>query len=282
MYINKWAAKQSAKKTLKDKWLMAAVVFTVAATICIAYILVSSLVVLVFRANGVWSAIFPSKSESLFNPRDISTTLITVAVKLLVLLPVILGLLRWFWRACCGMYDGVETLFYYFSSKNAYLRALKATVIFWSASIAAGFACMLPAYITFLVASPDLYQFFGGNMPSLFGAAGALVQLLRRMGYVALVFVWARLINYLPMVVIYDDVKPEKLFPITMRVFAHCTTQTIGFIFGFFGYILLSVLLIPLVFVGPYITTSYMMYVKFVVNNYNIRVKNMAENVHFC
>lgn len=282
MYINKWAAKQSAKKTLKDKWLTAAAVFTVAATIYIAYSLFSSLVMLIFRANGAWSAIFPSKLELLFNLRDALTTLITVAVKLFVLLPVILGLLRWFWRACCGMYDGVETLFYYFSSKSVYLRALKATAIFWAASIAAGFVCMLPTYITSLIASPRLYQLFGGNMPSSFGAAGTLIRALRLMGYVALVFVWARLINYLPMVVMYDDVKPEKLFPITMRVFAHYTTQTMGFILSFFGYILLSVLVIPLVFVGPYIITSYMTYVKFAVNNYNIQLKNMAENVHFC
>lgn len=282
MYINKWAAKQSAKKALKDKWLTAAAVFTVAFTIYIAYSLFSSLVMLVFRSNGAWSALFPSKLERLFNLRDALTTVVIVAVKLFVLLPVILGLVRWFWRACCGMYDGVETLFYYFSSKKAYLRALKATLIFWGASIFAGFICMLPAYIAAIIASPQLHQLLGGDVPGYFGAAGTLIQSLRLIGYTALVFVWARLINYIPMVVIYDDITPAKLFPLTVKIFSHYTMQTIGFVLSFFGYVLLSIFIIPLVFVGPYIITSYMTYVKFAVNNYNIQLKNMAENVHFC
>ena len=100
-----FAIKKTAKKSLKINFVKS--------------ILVSIVVIFCYLINNNIGSVFYLIGG------DALATAIFLILNLFMLSPIFFGALRYFWRLLCGVADSPLSVFYYFTSKEKYIKLLK-------------------------------------------------------------------------------------------------------------------------------------------------------------
>lgn len=244
--------KLTAKTALKNNWPKAAAV----CVIPVCAWLISGLAV----------------SLTAYMANEAAGAVLFAFLSFFVLLPLILGVIRFFWRMIFGADDSPVSVFYWFSSKNNYLRAVKLEFLLAVRALFFGIILFIPAMIVDLFAGSFLYDALKIPIPLWTSNLYYLSLFLKTVASVILVFIMAR--YYMAPFLLIADEEMDAAEAIHMSDVISKST-ILDFIYLFFsliGWIALSVLIIPIMFTLPYIITSVSVHVRFAVAEYNKRV----------
>lgn len=273
MDINMRAVKPNAKIALKNKWVEAILVFLCLATVCIAEYCTVLLFSSLFGATAIYSLFLPSEFLELATLPNIALGIVKAALLLTVTMPFGMGVFRWYFRMPDEKNDSLSGIFYYYSSAKRFKRALTSGGILLLSLFLIGAVSMIPFYISSALSSAKFYQFLGINMPA-YAHLSVFTTVFRVLGAAIYFLLAIRLIWYLPMCVVFENKTPKELLRATFAIFKFFMGHTVSLAFSFFGWYLLSLLVIPMIYTVPYFITSCCTFFRYAINNYNIYFKS--------
>lgn len=250
--------KLTAKTALKGNWLKNIIA---SATVIFSY--------LIFQISAGYIA-------SISN--DAAAYIFLILSGIFVLSPLILGIVRYFWRFICGAEDDTVTVFYYFSGKSLYFRALHLTLSLFLRALGFGVLLFAPSIITDIFSGVKIYDMLNIPIPMWTSNLYYASVFLKTIAVVVLLFIMAR--YYLAPVLAVADEKMDIAEAVHMSCIVSRMTllDFICFIFSFLGWFIISVLVFPLIFVMPYFLTSYCVHSRFAVAEYNKRIEKMGQS----
>lgn len=244
------AVKSTALITLKENWAQS----------CAQSMIPVFATIIVFLCSVLLSLPFG----------NIIAYLIFAVIFSLIVAPLWLGTLRTFWRCANGINDGVSGCFYYFSKKNEYIRSVKFNLMILLHWIKVSLILLIPAILVHILTNSQIYDFFGLSIP-------LFVMNLRYLGVVfcigALILGIAHLITlYLPafLFVSIEDMKPPECLKRGREIGRYTKSRFFTHLISYMGWLVVSILLIPLIFTMPYLMMSYVVECRYNVAFYNL------------
>lgn len=206
-----------------------------------------------------------------------AVNILLILFSLFIMAPAALGLIRAFWRIMWDSEDKAEIIFYYFSSKKLYKKALKLIFNLAFKFLWIGLLLLIPSIITDTLSSVKVYDLFGLSAPAFASNLWVLSAFLRASAFIILIAIMLK--YYLaPFLFVADEDMDvmEAIHKSTVLTRATAVDFLI-LVLSFLGWILLSVLVIPLIFTLPYMVMSYVVHSRFAVANYNKVVKEFKR-----
>lgn len=187
----------------------------------------------------------------------------------LVVLPVILGLLRFYHRLMWNQKDNVISVFHYYSDATLYKKALKYSFIFILRLLSVAVLTYLPVILLWIVSNEQIYEFLETEMPKFVSSLSVAEKGLTILSTAT--FIFFNLKYYLtPFLVVADeDMDISEALHMSKMISRKSTIDFVGLFFGMSFWILISVFSIPLPFTLPYIILAYMVHCRFAVAHYN-------------
>ena len=187
----------------------------------------------------------------------------------LLLFPLIHGLVRFFWRLLFGADDSPLAVFYFFSGKAEYMRAMR---------LITGLCLRLAFFAIFLFIPAKIVDIFGGvkiydlldiPIPLWTSNLYYLSLFLKTVASVLLFFIMLR--YYAAPVLSVADEKKDASEAIHMScvIYKRTMLDFIYLFFSFAGWILLSLTFIPLIFTMPYFIAAVCVHTRFAIAEYN-------------
>ncbi len=258
MTVGSNAVKSTAKTVLKGNWLKAIV--------CIGVVIFS------YFINS-----FVSSLVSVF-AGDIIAEIFYVILSLFILLPLFMGALRYFWRMILESNDKPIIVFYYFSSKNLYLKTLKLIFAVILKLIPIAIVVFLPAVLVWLLSQSYFFEWFNLAIPLWSRNLEYAIIFTKTLSTVVLIFYALRFYILPVLFVACEDLEILEALNMSSIISKKSTLDFIYLFFSFFGWILISLLAIPLIFTLPYMITSYLVHTRFAITEYNNHIESsMAE-----
>ena len=198
-----------------------------------------------------------------------------------IVLPVFLGLLRFYRRLMWNEKDNIISVFHYLSSGEKYKKALKCSFVFLLRLLSVAVLAYLPSIFLWVISNDVLYEFIGINMPSFIRsfseAQTALITLSTA------VFIFFALKFYLtPFLLVADeDMDIGEALHMSKVISRKSTIDFIALLFGMSFWILISAFLVPLPFTLPYIVLAYMVHCRFAVAHYNKTAQRKSNPPQF-
>ncbi len=192
-----------------------------------------------------------------------------------VIIPLVLGELRYIKRLMAGIKEPVSAVFLYFSESKLYVRAIKLILGIASRLVVTAIAVMLPAAVVRLFSGEWIYGVLGIDMP-LFASN------LWMTGYVfyyiglALLFLIS-LKYYLSFYIFISNSTADisEILKVSCVISKRTYFDFLLLILSLSFWILLSVMQLPLVFLFPYLAASYCIHSALAVKQYNTVVESM-------
>lgn len=189
---------------------------------------------------------------------------------LLVLSPLFLGVLRFFWRLINYADDSLVSVFYYFSELPRYIRAIKLTLVMGWRILTAVIICMLPYFAIGLVTGGGLYQFFGWEIPLWVPNLILIESFLKIVGIVT-ASVYGSRYYLVPVIAIMDE---ERLLLEAVHISCLVSKRSgmafLSLLCSCIFAVLISFFVIPAIYTIPFIVTAYLIHCRFVMVNYNL------------
>lgn len=250
--------KLTAKTALKNNWLKTSVSCLIVLFACL----------IISIATGFVSFVF----------NDVTAYVFLGICAIFLLFPLALGLVRFFWRFIFGADDSPVSVFSYFSGKTEYKRALRLTVSLTLRTVGFGLLLFFPAIIVDLFSQAKVYDFLNIPIPLWTSNFSYLSVLLKTVAGVALFFVMLK--YYLAPFLITADENMEvgEAIHMSATIYKNVMLDIIYLFLSFLGWLVLSVLIIPLVFTMPYMLTSLSVHVRFAIAEYNKRVEKINQS----
>lgn len=223
--------------------------------------------VFVFLINGLLSAVLA----------EITTEIIALAFEMLflifVILPLLFGTVRFFRRAVWGEKESPAEIFYCFGGKAKYLRALSLGVKLALRFGITLLVCLIPAGILYLFGKAEFYSALNILMPSFAPSLSVVAIIFEVLGVSAAILI--NLKYYLAPFFAYanEEISTNEAIRMSRIVARGSLPDFCWLLISFIGWIIISILVIPLVFTLPYFLSCYTVHARFSVAQYNKTVK---------
>lgn len=250
--------KLTAKTALKNNWVGAVITSAVAV---LAYFICSLSASILSIAIG-----------------NIAANIIFYAMLLFGFLPIGFGLLRYFWRLLFSVRDNPLSLFYYFSEKPLYLKALKLEFMILLRAFGFGIVLYLPAIAVWVISNNFIYDLLGLPIPMWSANLNYVLSLLTTTATAILFFIMVKFYLSPMLFVADDDIDVAEAVHMSKTISKKTALDFIFLGFSFIGWILLTFLYIPTIFILPYIITSYLVHSRFSVAEYNKHIEQNMKN----
>ena len=253
MSVGSNAVKVTAKTALKNNWVKVI-------TICMV------LIFTVFISNFVASLI------TVLTGRYLAIA-ITAFVTVFLTLPLILGILRYVWRMLFSADDNPISVFYWFSSKTLYKRAMNLVWILTLRALLWLAVFNLPTVFIYIFSRSFIFDFLNISAPLWTANSQFYVFFLENFAIVATVL--AMLKYYIaPVLYVADDnIDAREAVHMSVVISRKSMADFIFLGFSFFGWIVLSFFILPLIFTMPYMLTAYSVHIRFAIAEYNRHVE---------
>lgn len=195
--------------------------------------------------------------------------IIFVLETVFLLAPIFLGYIRYIWRMIFGADDSPVSVFYYISGKKIYFKTLSFFGILILKAVPIGIVLFLPSILLSLFTKEYIYDLLNIAMPLWIANLNSVITILTVFATVALCFYMLR--YYIsPILFIADEnMDVYETLHMSKTISRKSALDFIYLFSSFIGWILLSVLVIPLIFTLPYFITSYAVHTRFAVAEYN-------------
>jgi hypothetical protein len=186
--------------------------------------------------------------------------------------------LRYFWRLSCGTKDNPISVFYYFSSRQAYLKTLHLVFSLLIRVAICYLIFSIPVFIAQLISGTWLYSVLDVSIPIW------TVNLTDVMNFLRFIAICATLFSVLkfylaPMLFVADEsMDTSEALHLSTVISKRTLLDFIFFFFSFLGWGLLSVLIIPLIFTIPYFITAYLIHSSYAVNAFNEAISKINHD----
>ncbi len=250
--------KLTTKTALKKHWVSAIITSTIAVLIYFICKLISSVLSIVIG--------------------NVSAMVIFYSSLFFLILPIGLGLLRYFWRILFSVCDNPMSIFYYFSKKELYFKAIKLEFLILIRAL--GFAAILylPAIAVWIVSNNFIYDALDLPIPMWSANLNYVLSLLRTTASAVLFFAMVKFYLAPMLFVADDDIDVDEALLMSKVISKKTALDFIFLAFSFIGWILLSFLYVPTIFILPYILTAYLVHSRFSVAEYNKHIQQNTKS----
>ena len=206
------------------------------------------------------------------------TYILFTLMSIFIIAPLFLGLLRYIWRILFSANDNPILVFYYFSEKTKYIKALNFIFHFIFKAIPMAILIFSPTFVVWILSQKFIYELFDIATPIWTSNLNSILRILVVFAIVSLVFYMLRF--YIAPILFVADEKSDvsEILHMSTVIARKSSLDFIYLISSFIGWILISVLVIPLIFTLPYILTSYAVHVRFAIAEYNKHIGNLNNN----
>ncbi len=250
--------KLTAKTALKNNWLKC-----IAASLTLIF---SCLILLIAADYAVYIS------------NDAVGYILLAVGAIFLIFPLALGLIRFFWRMIFGAEDRLPVLFYYFSDRKKYGRALRLASALALRAVGFGAILFLPAIIIDLFSGVRIYDIMDIPIPIWTGNLYYVSVFLKTVASVILFFVMSRYYLAPFLAVADEDMDVAEAMHMSCTISRDTELDFIYLIFSFIGWLLISVFVFPLVFTMPYFMTSLSVHTRFAVAEYNKKVEKNSDS----
>ncbi len=204
-------------------------------------------------------------------PRRFGVLIVLIAVltAFAVLFPLLLGVVRFFWRLTDDLDEAPSAAFYYFKSFFLYKRAIKSILLLTFKVLTTFIPCMLPYYVTVLLSNSWLYRFLGTEIPLWVAGLALVSEFLKYAGIFLGSLILLRHYLFLAVVVMDDELLIYEAAHISTMVSSHSIGAFASLIVSLLGWVLLSFLIAPLIYTAPLIFSCYAVHSRYAIVNYN-------------
>lgn len=258
MLPNSTAVKREAKRLLAGKWPLG-----IAAVMVFVFFIM-------FMAI-LYSMLYPYFSSGV---PFIVLTILTLFFSVALGFPLLLGVLRVY--RCIGTDTDTDlyTVFYYFSSAKRLTKAIWLCIFLVSKFALTALLLLLPSIIIDALASGKLPFFEASGMPIWFSNLWVFGTFLRGIAIAVLVYIVLRYYLCAYIFVQNDNINIMEAVLLSKNVGKMNISGFVGLILSLLGWILLSLLAIPIVFTVPYIVMCYTVHCTMAIDYYNHSIKS--------
>ncbi len=191
----------------------------------------------------------------------------------LLLAPLALGLIRYFWRMIFGVREHPVAVFHYFSSPAQYRRAMGLTVHLGLRLLLFGALLFLPVLAVDLLSGIRLYDFLHIPVPLWASNLSYLSVFFKTIATMALFFIMLRYYSAPVLAVADEDMEIAEVVHMSTVLARGTVLDFLFLLLSFLGWLLLSVFFAPLIFTLPYLIVAICVQVRFAVTEYNRRAE---------
>ncbi len=253
--------KKAAKGSLKHRWAEAIAVSLVLLATSLLNTVMQTALQIIFKVDTVWSPVSPTNVPINSIIASIGITLFSAVFTLIVMLPLLFGVMRWFWLMTGGGDPSVGEIFHYFSSGRQFFKALGISVsIFWRLILGA-VLCFLPYAIIAILTNSDFYSLLGISMPPIMSSLYSLATILEALGFFLLLLWISGYAMFYTALFSEPELSARQTVKLTVTLSKTQRMRFVGFFFTFFGWVMLSLLLfLPMLYFLPFFMASLSIY----------------------
>lgn len=264
--------KQNAHRALSGSWGKAICIFMVALAIFIIFSLLQGLTTLLLGVPD-FQDVLQTPAIYLDDTMNLSYFSLMISAvyflfSLLINSPLTFGKRQWYYRLAGGNSDEVVTVFSFFASIRLLGKSiwhdimLLARLLLWSipfGAVPGGVCFFARLLLNSADAPPQSLTRLGGILLLLVG------MLLGVLAFVFFLIVTNRYFLSAYLIVDRPEMSVREAFVTSVRYTKGCKTQIFMLMFSFLPWFLLSVLVLPLLYVVPYYNESLALYAKYLV-----------------
>lgn len=275
MYPSVLAAKSNAKNFLKGNYISAAAVsFVFMAVLCLISLL-RGLISLLFRIGDTSFALTVDILHPVKLLGFLTISLVTFALVCTLAGPVYLGVFRWFWHLTADHRLPVGQIFYYYS-RGMFKKTVRFIMLFVLKLLVYGLLFFLPYLVTLTVSSPQLYHLFGGTVPLFMAALAPLTTLFSIVGAALVILYLFRIYLLVPIYCNDDTITAGEAFLLARHFSYYTAAGYFSLLLSFIGWLLLSLLAVPMLYAVPYFFCTNAMYSRFALH-YGMQINRFQK-----
>ncbi len=259
MAISNVAVKKTAKTALQGRWIE-----------CIAVALLflfSSLVN--YLAAGLLSGVFSFVG---------TYYIVRLLLGLLIDIPLLFGVLRYYWRVLWGEKDRFVLCFCYFSGKQPYLRVLKTVLLVLGRVAVTGVALFAPAILIDFFSGELVYTLLNISRPEWLGNFWLLSRVLKVFAGTVLFLTSLRYYMAPFLLLVDEEMEPLEILHVSQTASKETVIEFVWLVVSFLLWIISSFFVIPMLYTLPYMLTAYLVHCRFVTAQYNRKIQQQKES----
>lgn len=209
-----------------------------------------------------------------------STVAYTVFAILIFFLfsPLVLGFLRYFWRLLFGQTDKSFCIFYYFTDWKNYFRSLRFLFSVFFRIILGYLIFSVPVFALKLITGTWLYSFLNVSIPIWTANLSNIISFLKLIAFAATFFYVIKFYLSAMLFVADENMDIAEALHLSTVISRRTRFDFIFFVFSFLGWILLSLLTIPLILTLPYMIISYLIHCSYDVEAFNEEITKINQD----
>lgn len=252
--------KYAAKASMKHRWAEGIAVSLVFSATALLDVLMQYMLMVVFKVTNVWSPFTPTNLPLYNVVASVGITVFSALFSLAVMFPLIFGVMRWFWLVTGAGDPGIGEIFYFFSRPKHFFKSFGISIGIYVRLVIGTVICFLPYILMSIFTQPDIYNQLGVDMPIVMESLNSVVGILEFLGFAALVL-WVSSFSLFYSVLFSEpELSAHKTIKRASKLSRGLRFNFVTFILSFFGWFLLSFLVLPLLFVAPYFLSSIAVY----------------------
>lgn len=192
--------------------------------------------------------------------------------------PLVMGYFRYCWRMISGVSDNPVALFHYFTERSLYLKTLKFTFSILFRTVICYLIFYIPVFILDIITGTWLYNTLDITMPMWTINLSTISSILKFLAFIATIISIMKF--YLaPMLFVADEkMVPDEALHLSAVISKRTTLDFVFLVLSFFGWILLSLLSVPLLFTLPYFAIAYLIHSSYSVSAFNESIAHINYN----
>lgn len=200
-----------------------------------------------------------------------TTDIILFIVLFWVAFPLTLGITKWAYSVAHGESPRADEIFYYFTSKSLYARAVKFSFLLIVRLVVLIVLCMLPGlFVSICSAFIDNINFYIANLVLGIGMCLLII------GFIAALILINRYFLAPYLFVIDDEADPSRCIKASWAMMNGYVMKVIGLILSFILWFVLCIFVIPAFYVGPYVMISQAVCAKWLID---LKIKQKQETL---
>ena len=165
----------------------------------------------------------------------------------------------------------------YFSCKKAYKRAVKFSVLITAKAVITGAILFIPAFITDLMRSGKIFMLLGMKVPVWTSSLWAVSSFLKTAAIIFLLFIMLKYYISPFLIATDENMEPQRAIYMSKVVSVYTIKDFIWLVLSFTGYILACLLIIPVIFILPYLSVAFAVHQRFGIAAYNENIDKIIS-----
>lgn len=200
------------------------------------------------------------------------------------LLPLFLGFLRTIWLQMLQGSSQFSDIFYYFCNYHLYLRAVSFIFFLLVRIIGIVVVCNIPAITVNIISSEWIHTTFEWTMPLWVSNLSVISSILYFIGGVISAFFIVRFYVSAFLFIADDEMEALEAIHLSTVISKGTLWELFILVLSFAGWFVIGIFVFPLFYIIPFFSTSFLVFCRFVIAQYNKRIemiKEFSSSAHF-